>query len=1213
MREILLNLNGEALMKRLLSAVLTVIMLIGILPANAFAATEYPFTDVSQNAWYRDAVEYCHINGLIMGTSDTEFSPDVKLTRAMFVTMLARLAKADLTGCSGSSFTDVKAGSWYAPSVEWAYRNNITGGTGNGKFSPDSPITREQICRFFHNYIKTTDAEVVYDNSIIEKYKDVGEISSWASRDVEFAVANSIINSTSQKELTVSPKVIVTRSQAAQFFMNFKDRFYAEFPLDSKTELDNYCRNNAEIGCNETLLLRWEGETSEIVLSDGSSVMLEKGRRYNITFTRKSSLDISYSAINELTWTLTLDTNGGEMSADSEYIFREDEAYTAVFGSSLPMPEKRGYSFTGWYCEDKEYLLDLKDSFSYEENVTFRALWSANDYTVTFDSNGGKLEGLNEFIVNINDNYYEVLAELCEPSRIGYSFEGWYCDNYKLDLKDDFDYSENIIFKAKWEAKSYKISFENGEEFTVKYDQKISDVITEIPVINKTGYTFVSWFCEDKDYTFDIEDSFTFTDDLILTATWEANSYKIFFENGEEYTVKYDQKFSDIIPVIPYAKRTGYSFLSWYCEGEDYIFSLDDTFRFPNDISFKAKWSANSYTVSFDPNGGSLTGNTVYGIDYDVCWTDVISAEPIPMREGYSFAGWYYGEYRFDIEDSFRFTDDITFVAKWEANSYKIFFENGEEFTVKYDQKISDVITEIPVINKTGYTFVSWFCEDKDYTFDIEDSFTFTDDLILTATWESNTYKISFENGDKFLVKYDQNIGDVIKELPRIEKEGYTFVSWYCESEDYTFDANDIFNFTNDIFFTAEWEANSYMLSFENGDKFLVKYDQRIGDFIKELPKIEKIGYTFISWYCTDKDYTLETDDVFSFTESLYFKAVWEANSYKIFFENGEEYTVKYDQKISDVIKSIPVIEKNGYSFKSWYCEAYNYILNTDDTFVFTEDVSFISKWTPNTYRISFENGEEFTVKYDQKISDVITEIPVINKTGYTFVSWCCDSEDYILDTEDIYNFTESLYFRAVWEANSYKIFFENGEEFTVKYDQKISDIITDYPAIQKTGYTFLSWYCESEDYTFDANDIFNFTNDMFFTAEWEANSYKIFFENGEEFTVKYDQKISDIITDDPEIQKTGYTFLSWYCKSEDYTFDANDIFNFTNDIFFTAEWEANSYMLSFENGEEYTVKYDQKISDIITDDPEIQKTGYTFLSWYCKSEDYTFDANDIF
>ena len=82
---------------------------------------------------------------LFSGTSATTFAPNSPMTRGMFVTVLGNKAKIDPKDYPTSSFSDVKAGVWYAPNVEWAAQNGIVNGTGGGKFSPGKSVTREQM------------------------------------------------------------------------------------------------------------------------------------------------------------------------------------------------------------------------------------------------------------------------------------------------------------------------------------------------------------------------------------------------------------------------------------------------------------------------------------------------------------------------------------------------------------------------------------------------------------------------------------------------------------------------------------------------------------------------------------------------------------------------------------------------------------------------------------------------------------------------------------------------------------------------------------------------------------------------------------------------------------------------------------------------------------------------------------------------------------
>lgn len=103
-----------------------------------------PFTDVAANAYYCKAVLWAVENGITTGTSATTFSPDAPCTRAQGVTFLWR-ANGSKAASAAASFTDVASDAYYAPAVAWAAEQNVTGGVGNGRFSPDTTCTRAQI------------------------------------------------------------------------------------------------------------------------------------------------------------------------------------------------------------------------------------------------------------------------------------------------------------------------------------------------------------------------------------------------------------------------------------------------------------------------------------------------------------------------------------------------------------------------------------------------------------------------------------------------------------------------------------------------------------------------------------------------------------------------------------------------------------------------------------------------------------------------------------------------------------------------------------------------------------------------------------------------------------------------------------------------------------------------------------------------------------
>ena len=138
--------------KRCLSFVLALVMILTMVPMTAVAASADRFTDVTKDKWYYTFVDYVTEKGYFSGTSETKFSPDVTMTRAMFVTALANLEGVTADN-SKTAFTDVPAGKWYTGAAKWAVDNKILSGYSDGTFRPNAKITREEMCVIMSNYI----------------------------------------------------------------------------------------------------------------------------------------------------------------------------------------------------------------------------------------------------------------------------------------------------------------------------------------------------------------------------------------------------------------------------------------------------------------------------------------------------------------------------------------------------------------------------------------------------------------------------------------------------------------------------------------------------------------------------------------------------------------------------------------------------------------------------------------------------------------------------------------------------------------------------------------------------------------------------------------------------------------------------------------------------------------------------------------------------
>ena len=174
------------------------------------------FLDVAPDAWYKDAVQYAYDNGLMTGVSDTEFAPEATTTRAMIVSILARLEGVESAEASG--FVDVDVNDWYATAVNWAASAGVVSGTGEGNFSPNAAITREQLAAMLMNYAayKGQDVSARAD---LSGYSDVESISSWAHDVISWSVAEGLISGVTADEL--QPQASATRAQVAAILQRF--------------------------------------------------------------------------------------------------------------------------------------------------------------------------------------------------------------------------------------------------------------------------------------------------------------------------------------------------------------------------------------------------------------------------------------------------------------------------------------------------------------------------------------------------------------------------------------------------------------------------------------------------------------------------------------------------------------------------------------------------------------------------------------------------------------------------------------------------------------------------------------------------------------------------------------------------------------------------------------------------------------------------------
>ena len=175
------------------------------------------FSDTNVRGWYHDAVHFVLENDLMSGTGKTAFAPDGTLSRAMLVQILYNLeGKPAVAATSG--FADVSTSAWYADAVSWAAANKVVAGNGDGIFSPESAITREQIAVIFRNYTEFKGESVAISGSLAS-FTDGEKTSRWAQDAVKWAVGLGLLSG--KENGTLDPSGFATRAEAATVLMRY--------------------------------------------------------------------------------------------------------------------------------------------------------------------------------------------------------------------------------------------------------------------------------------------------------------------------------------------------------------------------------------------------------------------------------------------------------------------------------------------------------------------------------------------------------------------------------------------------------------------------------------------------------------------------------------------------------------------------------------------------------------------------------------------------------------------------------------------------------------------------------------------------------------------------------------------------------------------------------------------------------------------------------
>ena len=912
-------------------------------------------------------------------------------------------------------------------------------------------------------------------------------------------------------------------------------------------------RSNTVTGENVVFKMYDKSEDKEYYLSSDEDIEFEANRSLGlpsspITLVKTVLYSVTASSVNESMGSATIENYIGQAPENSNVIVKATPAV--------------GHSFVEWSNNGTIVSTDNPYTFKITEDTHLLAHFKINQYTITFDTDGGSE------IAPITQDYNTAITAPADPTKTGYTFAGW-----DKEIPATMP-AEDIAIKALWTINSYKLTYKVDGVVYKQYDVEYNASITPEAAPEKEGYTFSGWS--------EIPTTMP-ANDVEVTGTFTVNQYKVTFIVDGEVVKEETLDFGTTITAPENPTKVGHTFTGWN--------PAVDTTVPSHDVTYTAQFAVNQYTITFDTDGGSEI--TPITQDYNTA----VTAPSDPTKTGYTFTGW-------DKEIPTTIpAEDITIKALWTINRYKLTYKVDGEVYKQYDVEYNASITPETAPEKEGYTFSGWseipatmpandvevtgsftinqykvtFIVDgevvKEETLDFGTNITapenptkvghtFTGwnpavdatvpshDVTYTAQFTVNQYTITFDtDGGSEITPITQDYNTAVTAPANPTKTGYTFAGWDKEIPAMMPAEN--------LTIKATWSINQYTITFDtDGGSEIAPITQDYNSTVTAPTNPTKTGYTFAGW---DK----EIPDTMP-AENITVKALWTINKYMLTYKvDGEvykQYEVEYNATITP--ETAPV--KEGHTFSGW-----SEIPSTMPA----NDVEVTGTFTINQYKVTFIVDGEIIKQETLDFGSAIIAPEDPTKVGHTFIGWN-PAVDAVVPSHDVI-------YTAQFTINKYKLIYKVDGEKYKEYEVEYSATIIPEAYPEKEGHTFSGW--SEIPSTMPANDVE-------VTGSFTINQYKVTFIVDGEIIKQETLDFGSAITAPVDPTKIGHTFTGWN-PAVDATVPAHD-------VTYEAMFEINTYKLTYYvDGvvyKDFEVEYG---SEIIPEENPV-KEGYDFSGW---------------
>ena len=701
----------------------------------------------------------------------------------------------------------------------------------------------------------------------------------------------------------------------------------------------------------------------------------------------------------------------------------------------------------------------------------------------------------------------------------GYTFDGWYTSDTTQNDTTKYNWTTpvtgNVDLYAKWNKNTYTITFNTSG----------GDAITPLTVAHgdtpklptptystANGFTFYKWYT-DRAGTNEYDTNAPVTSSMTLWAKWKLDV--TFDLNGGTGTAPQTQQIVYGLKATKPADdpmRDGHTFQGWYKEAEG-TNQYDWNAEVQRPVTLYAKWSINTYTVTYNGNGGADTVDGVPAPQQNVTWNTSIDTAPTPpTRDGYTFAGWYTDaatsagkEFTFGTT---KVTDNITLYAKWTANDVVLTFDGNaddvdvaENVPTNITGKFGDTVQQPADPTRVGHEFTGWYTvKEADQQTDAT-KFDWTQPLkssqTLYAGWKIKSYKLTFDaaGGTGTFPEQTVEYRDAATDPGTPTRTGYTFLGWFYNDTQWDFaDQNSLPGMpAEDVTLTAQWKANEYTATFDYNyagapmaGTATIQHD---GTVTAPAPDPTRAGYQFAGWF-TDKDGTIPYEWTTKVSGDVTLYAQWTADKNQVTFDTDGGSAVPGTSVDTGALVPRPTVTptKTGYDFVGWV-KADGTPWNFDTDTAPAGPLTLKAQWQLHEYTVSFDvNGAGSQAPVAQKVpyQQAAARPADPTREGYDFAGW-------VDQNGNPYDFnapvTGDLALTAQWTIQQRTVTFEvNGGSAVEAQTVAWGGTLVKPADPTRDGFTFAGWYTDAaltQAYDFNAT----VTGDLTLYAKWTENA----------------------------------------------------------------------------------------------------------------------------